>query len=294
MAKVCNICKAENLDISKFCCICGMSLNEETDHYDGFISYRRDGGSETARLVKVLIENMADKKLFLDVDGLSTGLFDERLLRIIKNSENFILILSPGCLDRCGNEDDWLKREISYAIRHDRNIIPVMKEGFCFPCDKKLPSDIIKLPRYNAVPYNHKFIDATIRDILRFMRDEISATDTKAGIEEKSKIGNIAESQNNIEIITKSSRYQKIANIANISLSEKIVLDELRNKPDVRWTESVIENSVTLNHPEFSGNIKNNINSLIEKGYFQRKNTSEIAVTLKAIEYYRKNPRNYQ
>ena len=50
--------------------------------FDAFIGYRREGGSEIARLVKFLLESKG-KKVFLDVDDLSAGIFDEKLLNTI-------------------------------------------------------------------------------------------------------------------------------------------------------------------------------------------------------------------
>ena len=52
--------------------------------YQAFISYRRDGGSHTARLVRLMLERYSKKRAFLDVDELGTGRFDNRLLRVIE------------------------------------------------------------------------------------------------------------------------------------------------------------------------------------------------------------------
>src|SRR6185503_16479935 len=67
--------------------------------YDSFISYRREQGSELARLV---FEGLKGRgvRCFLDVDGLRGGRFDDALLRHIEATPNFIIILTPRSLDR--------------------------------------------------------------------------------------------------------------------------------------------------------------------------------------------------
>lgn len=135
---------------------------------DVFISYRREGGSEIAQAVRAELERHGIG-VFLDVDDLGSHYFDDRLLTEIRNSPNFILILSPGCLDACADENDWLRREISHAIRHRRNIIPLFCEGFEFPPESNLPPDIAELPRYNAIHWSHTYYDAMIERLLAYV-----------------------------------------------------------------------------------------------------------------------------
>jgi len=61
-------------------------------------------------LAKVLLEKRG-LNVFIDVDELEAGRFDKNLLKGITQSRNFILVLSPGSLDRCKGNDigkDWL------------------------------------------------------------------------------------------------------------------------------------------------------------------------------------------
>ena len=97
--------------------------------YDIFISYRRDGGHEMARLI---YEHLSFKGLncFFDLEELGAGEFNIKLLKNIEESRNFVLILSPGALDRCRNENDWVRAEIEHAIENEKNIVPLMMKGF--------------------------------------------------------------------------------------------------------------------------------------------------------------------
>ncbi len=135
--------------------------------YEAFISYRREGGAETARLIRKELEARG-RRIFLDVDDLGSSLFDERLLREIAAAPNFVVILSPGALDRCAEEGDWLRREIAQAVKTGRNVIPVLKDGFQFPPAEALPADIRELPRNNAVPYSHVYFQAAVDKLHSF------------------------------------------------------------------------------------------------------------------------------
>ena len=64
---------------------------------DVFISYRRSNGSQLASLLKVHLE-IRNLSVFLDVDRLEAGKFDNNLLQSIRSARNFVLVLTPGSL----------------------------------------------------------------------------------------------------------------------------------------------------------------------------------------------------
>ena len=67
--------------------------------YDVFISYRRGNGFFLAQIIK---EYLAKRKInsFLDIEELHSGKFDKEILDAIKDTPNFILILTKGALAR--------------------------------------------------------------------------------------------------------------------------------------------------------------------------------------------------
>jgi hypothetical protein len=134
-----------------------------------FISYRRDGASEIARALRSELLRR-EINTFLDVDDLRSHYYDERLLREIESAPNFLLVLSPGCLDRCVDPDDWLRKEIVHAMQHERNIVPVLTQGFIFPRPAELTPEHRDLPRYNCVEYSHAYFSATIQKLIDFMK----------------------------------------------------------------------------------------------------------------------------
>lgn len=133
-----------------------------------FISYRREGGADTARLIRAALEARG-YSAFLDVESLGASHFDERLFAAIEQAPNFLLILSPGSLDRCHEPGDWLCREIGHALATGRNIVPLLKDGFVFPPAGSLPADLADLPRHNGIPMSHVYFDAAIDKLIAFL-----------------------------------------------------------------------------------------------------------------------------
>lgn len=94
-----------------------------------FISYRRDAtGKAFARNLKQELTHRG-YDVFLDVDCIDAGQWEAQILARIPKSAHFLLLLTPGALDRCVEEGDWLRREFLLAHRHRRNIVPVAEES---------------------------------------------------------------------------------------------------------------------------------------------------------------------
>ena len=136
-------------------------MNMRKRKYDIFLSYRRDGGAET---VKHLRDTLTERgySVFLDVESLRAGAFNTELYRVIGECRDFLLILPPGGLDRCGNKEDWIRLEIEYAAEKGKNIVPIMLRGFAFP--ETLPESIDFVRNLNGpaaadMAYYDAFVD---------------------------------------------------------------------------------------------------------------------------------------
>lgn len=138
--------------------------------HGSFISYRREDGADVARLI---CSELGRRGLptFLDVEGLRASHFDDQLLRRIDDNPNFIVILTPGALDRCLDDNDWLRKEVSYAIAKNKNVVPIMMPGFTFPVPDTMHKTISDLPRYQAVMYSHNFFSVTIDKLVEFLKE---------------------------------------------------------------------------------------------------------------------------
>lgn len=115
--------------------------------YSVFISYRRTG-FETANLIAEKLRSMG-YSVFFDVESLRGGKFNEQLFQVIDKCTDFVLVLPKDALDRCVDKDDWVRKEVMYAMLKQKNIVPVMLNDFDWP--DPMPSGMEDLKDYQAV-----------------------------------------------------------------------------------------------------------------------------------------------
>ncbi|MBQ6562375.1 MAG: toll/interleukin-1 receptor domain-containing protein [Clostridia bacterium] len=134
---------------------------EEKDQI--FISYRRDGGEDLARLLE---ENLKDRgfNVFFDVESLRSGAFNTALFSKIDECADVLVVLPPHGLDRCVAKDDWVRQEIAYALKQEKNVIPILMRNFSFP--PTLPEDIEKIRYMNGIAANSEFFSAVIEKLV--------------------------------------------------------------------------------------------------------------------------------
>ena len=133
--------------------------------YDIFISYRRKGaGAGVAGELQAKFENLG-YKVFLDVDEIGSGQFPEQIERAISECKDFILVLSPGTLDRCVEEEDWVRREILQAQNQNKNIIGVGLPGFFMPEAESLPEPLKPMTTIQIFSWTHEYRTASFAKI---------------------------------------------------------------------------------------------------------------------------------
>ncbi|KAM5215631.1 NAD(+) hydrolase SARM1 isoform 2-T2 [Hipposideros larvatus] len=146
-----------------------------------FISYRRSSGSQLASLLKVYLQ-LRDFSVFIDVEKLEAGKFEDKLIQSIKDAENFVLVLSAGALDKCMQDHDckdWVHKEIVTALEEGKNIVPVT-DGFEWPEPQALPEDMQAVLTFNGIKWSHEYQEATIEKIIRFLKRR-SSQDSSVG-----------------------------------------------------------------------------------------------------------------
>ena len=136
------------------------------EKYDVFISYRRDGGDQTAKVIYDRLKDMG-YHTFYDIETLRSGAFNTKLYSVIEKSNDVLVILSPGALDRCVNEDDWVRLEIAHAFQENKNVVPILLRGFTFP--DSLPEDIDKIRYQGGIQASVEFFDAFVDRLTTFL-----------------------------------------------------------------------------------------------------------------------------
>ncbi|MBQ7562104.1 MAG: toll/interleukin-1 receptor domain-containing protein [Synergistaceae bacterium] len=159
--------------------------------YQIFISYRRDGGEDLARLLE---NKLTDRgfKVFFDVESLRSGAFNKALFEKIAECIDVLVVLPPHALDRCVDPNDWVRLEIARALELDKNVIPIMMRNFEFP--EILPADIDELRHMNGISANNEYFDASIEKLVsHFIRSKpLDGTISDEQLLEEANNGNIS------------------------------------------------------------------------------------------------------
>src|SRR5215470_19571508 len=117
-----------------------------------FISYRRTTVAWALNIYQNLTQHGYD--VFFDFQGIASGDFERVILANVRARAHFVVLLTPSALERCSEPGDWLRREIETALDTQRNIVPLMFEGFDFGAPAIAPHLTGKLAdpkRYNAL-----------------------------------------------------------------------------------------------------------------------------------------------
>lgn len=120
---------------------------KEMKKYDVFVSYRRSS-SDSANLIATTLRAKG-YRVFFDVESLRGGKFNEQLYEVIDNCTDFLLVLPENALDRCHDEEDWVRKEVLRAMAEKKNIIPIMLAGFDWP--EVMPHGLEELRYYQAL-----------------------------------------------------------------------------------------------------------------------------------------------
>ncbi len=134
-----------------------------------FISYRRKGGSIGSILGQLLYYRLKEDghEVFFDTESMKAGRFDEQIIDQINASDIFLLLLTAHALDRCGEEGDFVRLEISHAMKQNKKIILIMTEDFKPP--KTLPEEIGTIMLYQGVKVNLELAEAFYQRVLEYI-----------------------------------------------------------------------------------------------------------------------------
>lgn len=145
-----------------------VRAKKETE-YDNFISYRRKYGGYIAKLIFDALNRRGDRTFF-DVHSMRQGEYPVQIRNAICQSEYVIVILTPGSLDECmEDQSDWMRYEIAYALENEKKIVTVMVDGFRFP--EMLPEDIEAISYVQGVELDIKkvMLDPDFEELKKYL-----------------------------------------------------------------------------------------------------------------------------
>jgi hypothetical protein len=167
-----------------------------------FISYRvQDTAGETGRLVDDLKQHFADGQLFMDIDNLEPGVeFDVVIEKYLNSCEVMLVVVGPYWLGnrehqtpRINDPNDWVKLEVSSALKRRIRVIPVLVDGACLPKEEELPPELKPLLKRQSYELSNKrwqydvdrLIDFLIRVVGITPKELKYAAEKKPGLSKK-------------------------------------------------------------------------------------------------------------
>ncbi len=139
-----------------------------------FISYRRTNFYTALAVYQDLTAHGYD--VFFDYESIDSGDFETVIFENIRYRAHFVVILSPSALERLGEKNSVMRREVELAIDEKRNIIPLMMESFDFgsPSAKAaLTGKLESLRSYNGLKLVPEYIFAGMEKLRRFLNVEL-------------------------------------------------------------------------------------------------------------------------
>jgi hypothetical protein len=144
-----------------------------------FISYRReDCPGHAGRIFDRLRTRFGTDSVFIDVAGIEAGVdFIEALEKAVGSCDVLLAIIGRewvASTDRKGRRRlddprDFLRLEISTALKRDVRVIPVLVEDAPMPSADVLPDDLIPLTRRQAVELRDTRWDADVDDLIALL-----------------------------------------------------------------------------------------------------------------------------
>ena len=142
---------------------------------DIFISYKNDGeGNNFAARLFEDLEKLG-YSVYFNSHERRNGSFPDRLRDAIKVCNDFLLILSNGCLKqlKAHDEIDWVRDELLYARQYNKNIVPILIGTAQMPKNKNsMPEDLRFLPDLDACFLPEQYLCAPF-NVLTSMMDSI-------------------------------------------------------------------------------------------------------------------------
>jgi len=115
-----------------------------------FISYRRQDTAASAVGIGQYLENeFGRKNVYVDVDTQAGAKYATVIEKRLAECKVLLVLIGPDWL-KLQKPNDWVQREIVYALRRDITVIPVLINGAQLPDKELLPDDIQGLLDHQA------------------------------------------------------------------------------------------------------------------------------------------------
>lgn len=151
-----------------------------------FISYRRVPCVEFARTIHYALAKFGIDSFF-DYTSCRDGHFNEKIYDAIDYCQYFFLIMMDGSLDSMSeNENDWVRKELEYAVEKGKIIIPIVKNGHSRQWPDKLPEKLESLRTLQISKIDdEELFEVSLKEVLlcrtKLLNDVNTLTTTRNG-----------------------------------------------------------------------------------------------------------------
>jgi len=144
-----------------------------------FISYRRGEDSGFAQALYIRLEQEFSRdRLFMDVDSIAPGTdFVRHLESQVAQCDVLLALIGGAWVDatdgdgrRLDDASDFVRIEISSALRLDKRVIPVLLNDTKMPGGERLPEDLRPLVHRQAVRVTHERFRADTEGLIRALQ----------------------------------------------------------------------------------------------------------------------------
>lgn len=135
--------------------------------YDIFISYKHKSLATANNLFYRLTTR--GYSTFFDLEEMRRDNFDTQLFKYIEEAKDVFVILEKGSLDACKNgnwTEDWFCKEVAYAIEVQKNIIPLLLNGYQMPPQNMLPDELKELVLKNAPEFSFTYFEEFLNKLI--------------------------------------------------------------------------------------------------------------------------------
>jgi len=137
-----------------------------------FICYKRADDFEFPNLIREHLNNKGYHAFLNHQDIIPAVNYDVYLEDSIKNSANFILVITKSTFLDINEPKDYVCKEIRLAFKYKTKIMPVinLEKSGRLPEEASLPHDIQELIHLQYIEYQHNRPDEALRDIRKNLR----------------------------------------------------------------------------------------------------------------------------
>jgi pterin-4a-carbinolamine dehydratase len=143
-----------------------------------FVSYRRDDSREWAALIADSLErHFGRNAVFVDTEAIRAGDdWPNKIKSALEEATLLIPIIGPQWLAvhddnwrrRIDLADDWVRRELEYALANDKPVVSVLVSGASMPNGQALPPSLVELPNRQTFRLEEK---SDIRELVRLLTE---------------------------------------------------------------------------------------------------------------------------